>query len=121
MSVSKFEEGLNLLERAIPLLRQAFAEQEGTVRQAIIDAINGGGQIRHASSAKPSTKGKKAPKGAAEAAARAILRDRGRATWATFEQDAEKHFVSFSALKKAVHRLKEAGAIRQEGYTFMLK
>jgi hypothetical protein len=123
---SKFEEGLDLLERAIPLLRQAYSEQEGSIRQGIIAAIAGGGQsgpsFINGGSAAPKDKSGKAPRGAADAAAMAILKGLGRhAAWSDFEKGAKAQGVSYSAVKKAVRRLKDDGKVKQEGFFFALK
>ena len=127
---SKFEEGLDLLERAIPLLREAYSEQEGSIRQGIIAAISGTVQAKPAPkvyrdtirvTAKERDAAGRAPRGAAEDLAKEVLRDTHTATWADFEKGADAKGVSFSAVKKAVRRLKDDGVIKQEGFVFTLK
>ena len=72
---SKFEQGLELLEQAIPLLRQAFAEQETTIRQGIIATIAGNGQAALPPlQVKPHKAGVgKAPRGAAREFVKKLL------------------------------------------------
>ncbi len=122
---SKFEEGLDLLERAIPLLRQAYTEQESAIRQGIIATISIGGQARVTPLASiPAGGSGKAPRGAAEAAVREILKGwHSGVTWAEIEAGAAKLAspVSFSAIKKAVYRMKEDGVITQKWNCFTLK
>jgi hypothetical protein len=122
VSKSKFEQGLDLLEQAIPLLRAGYVEHEADIRKGIIDAISGPSQqpLAVAPPAKINGKRQKAPRGAADAAALAILRDHGDVGWPDFERRAKTYRVSFSALKKAVRRLKEDGKIEQEGFVFRL-
>lgn len=124
---SKFEQGLELLEQAIPLLRQAFAEQETTIRQGIIATISGGGQISNgaiaAKPALPAIRAGKAPRGAARAFATKLLTETPRGlVWGDIE-DAAKNSgeITHWAVRKEINKGRKEGRYGLRGGRWVLK
>jgi hypothetical protein len=128
LAKSKFEQGLDLLEQAIPLLRQAYAEQETAIRQGIIATISGGGQVTSAGTITPAPKPPKsdtgkAPRGAARAFVKKLLAGTKRGmVWGDIEEAAKNSGeITHWAVRKEINKGRKEGRYYLRSGRWVLK